>query len=217
MPTQEEILAQYEAEMRAQEAAYAQASNNMPYAASQFGSPPKQNLVEWQLDFKPELQAIERLLRCQIMVRGKDGQELWIDNPDQTRIVFNNVGVNDILREIIMFLNKNKVLSNYDPEEIKPRIRMIGHELRMLIFNNYEAYGIDNDYKMNNYPIMVVTIISMIEDSYRRALYGEERKDLNQMRMVNQSEAVGQQAYPMPVVNMGGSKKKLWNPFTWGA
>ena len=214
MVTEEQMLQQYEQELAAQQ----QQQNNMPYAQATFGQQQKQNLVEWQLDFKPELEDIERLLRCDIIARDKDGNTVWIANPDQSRIVFNSVGVNDILRQIRMMLNKNKVLSNYGIEEIKPRIRMMGHEIRMLIYNNYEAYGLDNDYKMNNYPIMVLTLLSMIEDSFRRALNGEERKDLNQMRMVNQNEAMGQQGGNYPVVNMSsGSKKKWFNPFTWGA
>jgi hypothetical protein len=212
---EESMLRAYEQELAAQQ----QQANNMPYAQATFGAQQKQNLVEWQLDFKPELDDIERLLRCDIIARDKEGNTVWIANPDQTRIVFNSVGVNDLLRQIRMLLNKNKVLSNYGVEEIKPRIRMMGHEIRMLIYNNYEAYGLYNDYKMNNYPIIVITLLSMIEDSFRRALNGEERKDLNQMRMVNQSESMAPPGSNYPVVNMssGNNKKHWYNPFSWAA
>ena len=211
-PTEEQMMAQYEQEL----AMAQQQSGNSPYAQTMFNGQQKQNLVEWQLDFKPELEDIERLLRCDIMAKDMDGNQVWIRNPNQDRIIFNDVGVNDILREIRMFLNKNKVLSNYGAEEIKPRIRMIGHELRVLIYNNYEAYGMDTEYKMNSYSIIVLTILSMIEDSYRRAINGLERKDLNQARVVNQNEPLMQQMpYGNGMPSQGGKSKSIFKPWTW--
>ena len=208
-------IERYEKQVRNQEALQTQA-NSVPYANAMFQSQPKANLVEWQLDFKDELQDIQQFLRCDIIGRDDNGNIAWVRNPNKDEVVFNDIGVNDIVREIRMFLNKNKVLSNYALDEIKPRIRMIGHELRMLIYNNYEKYGIDNEYKMCNYSIMVITLLSMIEDSYRRAINGEERKDLNQARIVNQNEPImANQMYP----TMGGShgNGKSWlsklNPF----
>jgi hypothetical protein len=194
---------------------------NQPYSPAMFGAGNKQNLVEWQLDFRAELEDIERLLRCDVLIRNKDGQEAWIENPEQAFVLFNQRGVSDIIREIRMFLNKNKVLSNYAVNEIQPRIRMLGHELRSLIYNNYENYGIDNEYKMNNYPIVVLTIISMIEDAFRRAINGGERRDLNSARIVQQNDSMMPQ---MPNVNMnmysgGGNKNKnkhWYAPWSWG-
>jgi len=209
-----EEVERYERDLQRQHALQ-QNANSVPYASAMFQNTPKSNLVEWQLDFKDELQDIQQFLRCDIIGKDDNGNIAWIKNPNPEEVVFNDRGVNDILREIRMFLNKNKVLSNYTVDEIKPRIRMIGHELRMLIYNNYEKYGIDNEYKMCNYSIMVITLLSMIEDSYRRAINGEERKDLNQARIVNQNEPlIGSPMYP----SMGSSSQgKNWlsklNPF----
>jgi hypothetical protein len=187
-------------------------------SAAMFSGQSKQNLVEWQLDFRPELEDIERLLKCDIIKRDTDGNEYWVENPNEQNIVFNSLGVNDIIREIRMFLNKNKVLSNYALDEIKPRVKILGHEIRALIYNNYESYGIDNDYKMNNYPIVVLTILDMIDSAYRRAINGEERKDLNQARIVNQNEPMMPQninMYPMMPQQRRGiiSRAMPWN---WG-
>jgi hypothetical protein len=205
-------LDRYEREFQAQQSLQQQA-NSIPYATAMFANAPKANLVEWQLDFKDELEDIQRFLRCDVIGKDRQGNLVWVKNPDEEAIVFNERGVNDITREIRMFLNKNKVLSNYGLEEIKPRIRMIGHELRMLIYNNYEKYGIDNEYKMCNYSIMVLTLLSMIEDSYRRAINGEERKDLNQARIVNQNEPIVQQGYPQVSSSQGKSWLSKLNPF----
>lgn len=210
---EDQQMVAYEQELMNQQAQ--QQMSTTPYASTMFQGQNKQNLVEWQLDFKNELEDIERLLRCDIIARDKEGNDIWIQNPDKDRIIFNDIGVNDILREIRMFLNKNKVLSNYGAEEIKPRIKMIGHELRILIYNNYEHYGMDNEYKQNNYSMIVITILSMIEDSYRRAINGLERKDLNQARIVNQNEPLNQNPmmYGSPSQNKGGFS--LFKPSTW--
>ncbi len=148
----------------------------------------KQNLVEWELDFKPELEDIARSLRCDVLVMDKEGNQYWERNPNPERIFLNDLGVNDVLRKIILLVNKGKVLSNYTIEEIKERVRQIGHELRALIYNNYEAYGIDNDYKMNNYPSIVMDILDIIESAYRRALGGNTHKGLNEQRIVTQND-----------------------------
>lgn len=213
--SEDEILREYEAEI---EAAKASGGGGYPYSAAMFGGQPKQNLVEWQLDFRPELEDIQRLLKCDVLMTDKDGNEVWVENPNKEYVVFNSLGVNDLIREIRMFLNKNKVLSNYDLEEIKPRVRILGHELRILIYNNYEAYGIDNDYKMNNYSIIVLTIIDMIDSAYRRAINGEERRDLNQARIVQQNEPMMPQNmnfYPQVMPQKRGILSKAM-PWNWG-
>lgn len=191
-----------------------QSQQQVPYSAAMFGGSQKQNLVEWELDFRNELEDIERLLRCDVLIKDRDGNEVWVENPDKSFILFNSQGVNDITREIRMFLNKNKVLSNYEIDEIKPRIKMLGNELRALIYNNYERYGIDNEYKMNNYPIIVLTLMSMIEDTFRRAIKGEGHRGLAESRFVTQNEPV------MPTQNFNmyspqSKKKSLLNPFSW--
>ena len=102
-------------------------------------------------------------------------------------------------------------------EEINIRVKQIKHELRVLIYNNYELYGIDNEYKMNNYSMTVLAVGSIIEDVYRRAMAGETHRGLAEQRMVNQTENMMPQGYPMM---MGGGqqqgKSKHWyNPLTW--
>lgn len=212
MAQEDALMRQYEQDL----ALAGQGQLGSPYANQVFSGQNKQNLVEWQLDFKAELDDIARLLRCDVILKDRDGNDYWSPNPDKSRIIFNDIGVNDILREIRMFLNKNKVLSNYGAEEIKPRIRMIGHEIRALIYNNYEHYGMDNEYKMNNYSMVVLTILSMIEDSYRRAINGMERKDLNSARIVNQSEPIMQQMPYGSLLAQSSPKKSIFKPWTWG-
>lgn len=213
--SEEELLREYERQL-------ASMNNSSPsvspyqYSSSMFGNQQKQNLVEWELDFSQELVDIERLLRCDVLLRDKDGNVDWIPNPDSKRIFMNDLGVNDVLRKIRLLVNKNKVLSYYSIDEITIRVRTIQHELRVLIYNNYEQYGIDNEYKMNNYSSSVLAIGSIIEDAYRRALNGETHKGLADQRLVTQNEPLNN---PNNINNMyfpqQQKQRSLFKPWTW--
>lgn len=212
-----EVLAQYENEIRMAQAQASQSAQNM-YAPAMFANPQKQNLIELELDFKPELESIERLLRCDIIKKDKDGNEYWAENPDKTHVFFNELGVNDFLRNLVVIVNKNKVLANYDIEEINKRVQQIKHEIRILIYNNYEQYGMDNEYKMNNYSMIVLAIGSVIEDAYRRAMNGETHRGLSEQRLVTQNENMmpaGMMGYPMIQSQKKGILSKIM-PWNWG-
>ena len=212
MTTEDELLKQYEQEL--QLAQQANGSGMNPYAPTVYGGGQKQNLVEWELDFRNELEEIERLLRCDVLKRDKDGNEYWERNKDDSKVFLNDLGVNDVLRKIRMMVNKNKVLSHYDVDEIRVRVRMIAHELRVLVYNNSEAYGIDNEYKMHNYPMIILTIMSLIEDSYRRALGGETHRGLAEQRLVTQNEPLGMQNQMYPQMGQTNKPKHWYN--LWG-
>jgi hypothetical protein len=220
MPTQEEQYNQYQlaamAAQQQQSQSATAAQNANTYSTAMFNNSQKQNLVEFELDFKNELEDIERLLRCDILERDKDGNEYWIKNPDQSKIFLNDLGVNDILRKLRLLVNKGKVLSNYDIEEIRLRVGMIMHEIRILIYNNYEQYGMDNEYKWNNYSMIVLTIGSLVEDAYRRALNGETHRGLAEQRLVTQTEplAPNQNNFYPQANNQPHGLSKL-NPVNW--
>jgi hypothetical protein len=211
----EENLKKYEEQLLdAQKRLESEKMEMTQYSSQLYPNGAKQNLVEWELDFKPELDDIARSLRCDILVMDEKGNQYWTRNPNPDRIFLNELGVNDVLRKIILLVNKNKVLSNYTIEEIRLRVRQIGHEIRALIYNNYEAYGIDNEYKMNNYPGIVMDILDIIEGAYRRALAGETHKGLAEQRLVTQSDSLNSQ--PMQFIRQN-KVAKWYNPTTWTA
>ena len=214
--TEEELLRQYEKEL-ALSSIPIQTQQN-PYSSSMFANQQKQNLIEWELDFKPELEAIERLLKCDIIKRDENGNEYWAENPDKERIFLNELGVNDVMRNITLINNKGKALSYYRIDEISLRVKIIVHEIRVLVYNNSELYGIDNDYKMNNYSMTVLSIGSVIEDVYRRAMNGETHKGLADQRIVTQNDGLNNNnnsPYPMININNAQSKRSLFKPWTW--
>ncbi len=220
--TSEKELQAYEKELKGYEEKLLEAQKGIEskerqvsqYASQTYGQGDKQNLVEWELDFKPELDDIARSLRCDVLKIDARGNQFWVENPEKSRVFLNQLGLNDVLRKIILLVNKNKVLSNYTADEIRARVKQIGHEIRVLIYNNYEAYGIDNEYKMNNYPGIVMDILDIIESAYRRAMGGETHKGLAEQRLVTQNDSIntGSQQMVQPQ-----KSAKWYSPGTWGA
>jgi len=178
----------------------------------------RQNLVEWELDLSEEYEDIERLIRGDILQEDNDGNQRWVKNPNLDERFLNDKGVNDFMRNLKILVNKNKLMSNYTIDEIKERIGLIGHELRHLIYNNYEIYDINNEYKINNFPIIIISVISLLEDAYRRALQGATHKGFNTQTIVSQNEPISNngQGISINVGNQNQKKAKWFNPFTWG-
>lgn len=206
---EEKQLLAWEEELKKQGNSYPQ------YSTSSYYNNQKQNLVEFELDFKPILEDISRKLRGDVYVIDNNGNGKWMTNPDKTKTPLNEFGVNDLMTDLVLLINNNKVLSNYNVDEINDRVRLIKHELRVKIYNNYAIYGIDNEYKMNLYPMLVHLIGSAVEDAYRRALNGETHKRLSEQRIVTQNEQIpniGGYGFPQQ-----SSKKSILKPWTWGS
>jgi hypothetical protein len=107
---------------------------------SGFSLKPEQNLVEYQLDLKEELDNIYHLLSGHIINVDKEGNERW-DEPNDDRLkIFSLYGVKQIMNIISFYINRNTLLSNYDDETIYWKIKDFGIELSDLIFNKYEHF-----------------------------------------------------------------------------
>lgn len=99
-----------------------------------------QNLIEYQLDLKEELDRIHHLLSGHVIKKDADGNEYW-DEPDDDRLkIFSEYGVKRLMNIIQFYINRNTLLSNYDDETIKWKVRDFGIELADLIFVQYEHF-----------------------------------------------------------------------------
>lgn len=174
-----------------------------------------QNLVEWQLDFRKELIDIERLLRKQRLVKDKQGNLVYVDPPADEQLL-NERGVQAIMELLRWYLNKNIILSNFDDNSIKQRLKQFGNALRRLIFLNYIDFGLDTPYKQKHYEMIVMRLVDIVEAAYYRAFGGQERESLRTARMVHQNQPLNMpQEYP----GMGMSQPKkfsIFKPSTWG-
>lgn len=177
-------------------------------------SPENQNIVEWQLDFTSELLDIERLLRNQRPEKQKDGNVVYVDPPKEERI-FNERGIQTILKLLKWYLNKNIVLSNFKEDVIDLRLHQFANALRRLIYLNYKDFGLDTDYKIKHYEMMTINIVDIIEAAYNRAFKGGERDSLRSVRTVTQQQQMGviPQPYNQPIQPQRRGSKL--NPMNW--
>lgn len=146
------------------------------------------NLIEFQLDFTQNLEKIERLLKGMVLKFDSKGNEKWVSPENKSMLIFNEIGVQEIMRVCNMYLDKNLVLSNYTEEEIINRVNVFGNEISDLIFLNYDEFGMDSEYKRKHYSMVVMAIVDMVESAFRRSIGGAENNNLRTARMVTQTE-----------------------------
>lgn len=183
----------------------------------------QQNLIEWQLDLSKELELIGHNLRGHVIERDKDGNEFWAEPTmvnekgekviDPERKLFNEKGAQEIEKIIRNYLNRQILLSNFDIPIIKQRCMQLANRLRAFIYLHYEDFGLDTDYKMKHFSMIVMNIVDIVEAGYYRALNGGERESLRTARSVTQSEGFGKQNGISNI--MGGEPKSKLNPLNW--
>jgi len=211
MGEQEEYIAALEQRHLADQAEKNTAQANLG-SMSMYGSNTQENLVQWQLDMKEELERIEHMLKGHILQTQKNGDVVYVDPPNAKYKPFNDYGVQLIMNVISFYLNRNTILSNYDEEMINIKMHDLGDEIADLIFMKYEEMGMDDEEKQKLYPMIVRQLVDTIHSAYLRAMNGGERDSLRTARHVVQNQPIGGSVgYP-------SAKKKfsIVNPGTWG-
>ena len=178
------------------------------------GMPSEQNLIEWQLDFKKDLEEIRLYLSGYKEGYDERGNWTYLPPPSDEEVPFNDYGVNVIMGHIRCYLNRNTVLSNYDTPRIKKILSDLGNQLGDEIEQTYEILGMDTDYKKRKFKLIVVNILHMTESAYNRAIRGGERESLRTARTVNQTEPLGGNM-SNGMAQPRGRNFKLTNPKTW--
>lgn len=160
-----------------------------PAQLSAFTYNPSDNLVKWQLELNDILERAEHILKEDIIVT-EQGVTYWAKNPKPDDRIFNDYGVQEILRILHLYINRNTILSDYEPKEINDKVYDFGKEMNDLIFMKYERFGLINEDKRKNYPMLVRQLIDIVHSSYKRALYGGERTSLREARQIQQTETI---------------------------
>lgn len=182
--------------------------------SSMYDNENNQNLIEWQLELDNILERIDHLLRGHELKFDDAGNLTWREPTNKDNIVFNEYGVQEILRVLSMYLNRNTILSNYDDATIQLKMYDFGIELSDLVFLKYEEMGLDTEEKRKLYPIIIRELIDTIHSAYLRALNGGERESLRTARVVNQSQPLNQLGLSgMP--NNPQSSFSIFKPTTW--
>lgn len=207
-----EIIDSYESELKSTRNKLNEATDN--YSQNTLYSGQNENLIVYQLELDNILEKIEHLLRGDVVKQNKEGDLYYSSAPDPNLKTLNEYGVQLIINAISFYLNRNTILSSYDPDRIDTILYDLGDEVADVILCNYEKMGMDNQQKKSRYPLLVLNIMHMVESTYKRALSGGERESLRSARVVTQSDrAMGlgmNQSFNSPE-----KKFSFMNPKTW--
>lgn len=176
--------------------------------------PTEQNLIEWQLDFRKDLDEIRLYLSGYREGYDEKGNWTYVPPKPDEEVPFNEYGVNVVMGHIRSYLNRNTVLSNYEQRRIQKILYDLGNKLGDEIEQTYEILGMDTDYKKRKFPLIVMNILHMVESAYNRAIRGGERESLRTARTVNQTEPMGNHRGMYNDVPRA-RKFKIGRPSTW--
>lgn len=141
--------------------------------------------------------------------RGQTVREI----PDNSRINLNEYGISEIMNTLSMYVNKETFLSFYKEDRINEIMGDIGDKLNEFLYINGKMMGLDTEYKKTKYPLMMITILHIVESAYRRALLGNENRGIHERILITQHQPQqGVNQMPMQI------QKKKWSPFnksTW--
>lgn len=130
-------LAQSYAKAQAQASSHPlQQGSHSAYATSQQSF---DNIAKWQIELDSLLERVERVLKGD-KPKVINGNVIWTDATGNQRI-FTDYGVEEALRVLSMYVNKNTILSNYDEPTINNKVYDFGVEVSDLIYmKQYEFF-----------------------------------------------------------------------------
>jgi len=153
---------------------------------SAFASRQEDNIVRWQLELNDILERAEHILRGDVP-KFDEGHIVWKENPNPENNPLNAVGVQEIMKVLSLYVNRNKVLADYSNKEINLKVFDFGRAVNNLIFMRDIEFGMDTDEKRKNYEMLVTELKDIIHDTYKRALDGAEKRSLREMINVTQA------------------------------
>lgn len=179
---------------------------------SSFSTKANEDLVRWQLELNDILERVEHILKGDIPI-FRDGNILWEKNPKPENNTLNEYGVQETMKVLSLYINRNTILSDYTQTEINFKVYDFGREINNLFFMRYEDFGMDNEEKRKNYPIIIREIVDIVHSSYKRALFGGERRSIREMISVSQTTNTQVGAGGMPInPQMPPRERGILNP-----
>jgi len=153
---------------------------------SSFSTRNEDNIVRWQLELNDILERAEHILRGDVP-KFEDGNIVWKENPAPESNPLNEKGVQEIMKILALYVNRNKILSDYTNKEINFKVFDFGRAINNLIFMRDEELGMDTQEKRKNYEMLVTELKDIVHDTYKRALDGAEKRSLREMIQVTQA------------------------------
>ena len=183
---------------------------------SSFSTKQDENLIRWQLELNDILERAEHILRGDIP-KFKDGHIIWESNSTPENNTLNDVGVQEVMKVLAMYINRNTILSDFSNEEINIKIFDFGRAINNLIFMRDYEFGMNTDEKRKNYDMLVTELKDIVHSAYKRALDGAEKRSLREMIQVTQQTSTSSQLGAGLTINNGQIQKErgLLNPMRY--
>jgi hypothetical protein len=184
---------------------------------SAFATKSNDDIIRWQLELNDILERAEHILRGDIP-KFVNGQVVWNKNPNPELNALNSTGVNEIMKILAMYVNRNTILSDYTNDEINVKVYDFGRAVNNLIFMRSDEFGMDTREKNKNYEIIVRELVDIVHSAYKRALDGAEKRSLREMISVSQSTATSSQLGNGVTINASGQQQRergLLNPMRY--
>lgn len=206
----DQLIKGYEHEIRNKNSQLNQANEALLSSSAYSGE--SNNLIEFQLELDATKERIENLLRGKEVKSDGQGNIRFVTPKDQKLITLNDYGVQLIMRTVEMYVNRNTLLACYDEERIKEILLAFSEELIDTVYYNYPEMGMTTIQKRSQYNLLVLSIVNLVESTYRRAYKGLERDSLRSARIVTQNENPS-------ILNMNNNRNKqgfkITDPKTW--
>jgi len=180
---------------------------------SAFSSATKnENLITFQIETTELLDKLEHFYKGEYIGTLENGDTGWVKSKDKKQIPLNDFGVSAMMEIVSKYVDKNTTLSYYSEMRIYEILGDLGEELVIYILSNYERMGMDDNFKKTKFRLLIITTLHMIESTYRKAIAGQTIKEINQSRIITQSESMGRPFPQMPTKR----RFNIFNPRTWG-
>ena len=184
---------------------------------SSFATKQDDNIIRWQLELNDILERAEHILRGDIP-KFIDGQVIWERNEHPELNTLNETGVQECMKILAMYVNRNTILSDYTNEEINFKVFDFSRAVNNLIFMRDYEYGLDTEEKRKNYEMLVTELKDIVHSAYKRALDGAEKRSLREMITVSQQTSTSSQLGQGVTINNQGQAVKergLLNPMRY--
>lgn len=169
------------------------------------------NFLQYQLESIELLDKLENFYRGRYIGFDDDGNQVWKDPDDDESKTLNQHGVNLMMEVVTKYIDKNTVLSYYSEMRIYEIMADLGDELTLVLFCNYEEMGMNTYFKKTKFRMLIVTTLHMVESAYRRAISGRAMEEMNQSRIVTQSDHIGMG----PIEQAKKKGRNIFNPLSW--
>ena len=149
------------------------------------------NLIFYQLETDRMIEKIEHFLRGDEISFDDKGNSFYVPPKDENLKNFNEYGISELMRIISMYVTKETFLSRYDEDRINEILGDLGDALADFIYCNMHKMGMDTKLKQSKFILIVLNILHIVENCYRRALHGAEQENLRKRSIVTQSDSFG--------------------------